>query len=55
MDPKLTREIQESLFVHRPLPLHPENSLEAGFAKKAVRKAGCWIWTKRKAISRWDF
>ncbi len=41
MDPKLTREIQESLFVHRPLPLHPENSLEAGFAKKAVLKSRC--------------
>lgn len=32
-------ELQESLYVHRPLPLHREGSLEAGFPEKQVLSA----------------
>lgn len=37
------KELRESLYVHYPLPLHREGSLEAGFAEKEVdRKQAVW-------------
>ncbi len=36
MDLGFERELRESLFVHRPLPLHREHSLEAAFPHKHV-------------------
>lgn len=36
MDLEFERELRESLFVHRPLPLHREHSLEAAFPHKHV-------------------
>ena len=36
MNGQLKKEIQNSLYVHFPLPLHREKSLEAGFVKKKV-------------------
>lgn len=38
MDQLLKKELEESLFIHRPLPLHPEKGLEAELAKKRVLK-----------------
>lgn len=38
MDLEFQQELENSLYIHRPLPLHPERSLEAGFAAKAVTK-----------------
>lgn len=40
MDSEFERELKESLYVHRPLPLHRERSLEGGFPHKKV-------WEKR--------
>lgn len=34
MNTELERELRESLYIHRPLPLHRERSLEAGFPRK---------------------
>ncbi len=39
MKEEFLKELQESLYVHRPLPLHREGSLEAGFAEKKVLDA----------------
>ena len=36
MDRSFLQELENSLYIHRPLPLHTERSLEAGFAAKAV-------------------
>ena len=36
METKFERELKESLYVHRPLPLHRERSLESGFSQKHV-------------------
>lgn len=36
MNPQFAKELEESLYLHRPLPLHRENALEAGFLKKKV-------------------
>ena len=36
MDKKFQQELEESLYLHRPLPLHRERSAEAGFAGKRV-------------------
>lgn len=36
MDLEFERELRESLFVHRPLALHRERSLEADFPNKHV-------------------
>ena len=36
MTAEFERELRESLYIHRPLPLHRERSLEAGFPKKKV-------------------
>lgn len=36
MKKEFEQELQETLYVHRPLPLHPERSLEASFPKKKV-------------------
>ena len=36
MREELKRELRESLYVHRPLPLHPERSLEAALRAKPV-------------------
>ena len=36
MNAELERELRESLYIHRPLPLHRERSLEAGFVQKKV-------------------
>ncbi len=39
MEKELERELQESLYLHRPLPLHRERSLESAFPKKHVLAA----------------
>ncbi len=40
-------EVLDSLFVHAPLPLHPEQSLEAGFAgKRTSRSKAIWNGSK---------
>ncbi len=39
MREEFLKELQESLYVHCPLPLHREGSLEAGFPKKKVLDA----------------
>lgn len=39
MRKEFLKELQESLYVHRPLPLHREGSLEAGFPGKKVLDA----------------
>lgn len=40
MRKEFLKELRESLYVHRPLPLHREGSLEAGFpGKKVDRKS----------------
>ncbi len=39
MREEFLKELQESLYVHRPLPLHREGSLEVGFPKKKVLAA----------------
>ncbi|MDO5399628.1 MAG: glycoside hydrolase family 9 protein [Eubacteriales bacterium] len=36
MNSRFQQELQDSLYLHRPLPLHREASLEAGFEKKKV-------------------
>lgn len=36
MDKEFQKELEESLYLHRPLPLHRERSAEAGFAGKHV-------------------
>ena len=36
MNSQFAKELEESLYLHRPLPLHRENALEAGFLKKKV-------------------
>lgn len=36
MNLEFERELRESLYVHRPLPLHRERSLEAAFPRKRV-------------------
>lgn len=43
METEFERELKESLYVHRPLPLHRERSLESGFPQKRV--------TAQRAIS----
>lgn len=43
MDLEFERELRESLYIHRPLPLHRERGLEAAFPRKPV--------TARRAIS----
>ena len=40
---ELERELYESLYIHRPLPLHRERSLEAAFSQKEV-VAGKTLW-----------
>lgn len=39
MTAEFERELRESLYIHRPLPLHRERSLEAGFPEKKVLAA----------------
>lgn len=36
MNKEFYQELQETLFLHRPLPLHDENTLESEFARKSV-------------------
>lgn len=36
MEKEFLRELEESLYIHRPLPLHRERELEARFVKKKV-------------------
>ena len=36
MNPQFLRELEDSLYLHRPLPLHREQSLEASFPAKRV-------------------
>ena len=38
MREEFQKELQDSLYLHRPLPLHAEHSLEASFPQKTVRK-----------------
>ena len=35
---RFAREIRDTLYIHSPLPLHREESLEAGFADKKVTR-----------------
>lgn len=37
MHKEFQQELQDSLYIHRPLPLHPEHSAEASFPGKEVR------------------
>ena len=39
MNERLMKELQDSLYVHRPLPLHRDESLEARFIQKKVTAA----------------
>ena len=46
MDRSFLQELENSLYILRPLPLHTERSLEAGFAAKAVT---CLLYTSDAA------
>ena len=50
MNKRLLREIQETLYVHRPLPLHREESLEARFIEKHVLRT-CPVFPSAHALS----
>ena len=50
MNKRLLREIQETLYVHRPLPLHREESLEAQFVEKHVLQT-CPVFPSAHALS----
>ena len=43
MKNELEHELRESLYIHRPLPLHREHSLEASFTQKTVLKR-CFLY-----------
>ena len=45
MNPQFLRELEDSLYLHRPLPLHREQSLEASFPAKRVLDRHS-IWTR---------
>lgn len=43
MNPQFLRELEDSLYLHRPLPLHREQSLEASFpAKRVLDRQSIW-------------
>ena len=39
MHSEFLQELRDSLYIHRPLPLHPERSLEASFPRKKVLRS----------------
>lgn len=51
MNREFLQELRDSLYVHRPLPLHPERSLEASFPGKKVL-ASKILYDGRTAVSR---
>lgn len=52
MQQEFLQELQDSLYIHRPLPIHAERSVEAGFAgKKVLQRRAIVGQTKASGVS----